>query len=297
MAKQQTIKDTAPANDNAPSTSLATLTNDALGGLELGADADDGLGEADQSDYRDAALVLNFKGKDKNGRAIPPDVFYNTISETTHERVHLTLCLLHKTNLYSKFDKARNKTDIICRSFDRVQGTMDNGTIRPCEGCPDAKWYQGTGDDGKPKRMKNCSEVYNLMGVDRDTAQPVVVRFKKTALPVIKTYLQKHHLGRRLVKGKRLNYPLYAFSVTMTAKLAADGATYAVPILERGDVLTEDEIRVHAENTKALNQRMRGVLERLEDQVEGREVDTSFDVDAMAEAEGQDFVESKEAAS
>lgn len=285
MAKPKETNDTA-----AP---LATLTNDVLGGLDLGADADDGLGETDQSDYRDAALVLNFKGKDKNGRAIPPDVFYNTLTETTHEKVSAVFCLLHKTNLYSKFDKARNKTDIICRSFDRVTGTMSDGTIRPCEGCPDAKWYQGQGDDGKPKRMKNCSEVYNVFGVDRDSAQAIVVRYKKTSLPVIKTYLQKHHLGRRLVKGKRLNYPLYAFGVTMTAKLAADGATYAVPILERAEVLSEEEIRVHALNTKALGERMRGVLERLEDQVEGREVDTSFDVDAMGEAEGQDFVESK----
>lgn len=297
MSPKTTSKTTTAANDNAQTDgggSTALATSDELDGLDIGDDTD-GLGEVDADDFRDAALVLNFKGQDKSGRAIPVDVFYNTLDETTHGEINAVFCMLHKSNLYSRFNKGENKTEIICRSYDRVTGTMFNGTVRPCEGCPDAVWGTIKDDDGKEKRHRNCSPVYNVFGVNRDSGQPFVVRFKKTALPVIKTHLQKHHLGRRVVQGKRLNYPLYSFGVRLSAKMAGPKATYAVPVIERTSVLPIDEIRAHAANTTALNDRMRTVLQKLEDQVEARErgEDTSFDTDKMAAAEGQDFVDAE----
>jgi hypothetical protein len=280
MAKPKT--EITPANDNAD-------PHDALAGIDVADDAD-GLGEVDESDYRDAVMTLNFKGQDKSGRAIPVDMFYNTLDETTHSEINAVFCLLHKSNLYSRFDNEANKTEVICRSYDRVTGTMADGTTRPCSGCPDAVWYTNA-ETGK--RVCNCGPVYNVFGVNRDTSQGFVVRFKRSSLPVIKTHLQKHHLGRRVVKGKRSNYPLWAFPVKLSGKLAGPKATYAIPIIEKQDApLTPDEIRLYAANTTALAERMHAVIARAEDVEARAEVDTSFDVDKMSAAEGQDFVES-----
>lgn len=285
MAKKEQLA-TAPQNDNA-----IMATSDELGGLDL-TGQDDGLSEVEQTDYRDAVYALNFKGQDKSGRAIPVDVFYNTLDETTHPEINAVLCHLHKSNLYSRFDEATQKTDIICRSYDRVTGTMADGTTRPCEGCPDAKWRM---DAATGKRRLNCGEVWNVFGVNRDTAQGFVLRFKRTAVPVIRTHLQKHHLKRRVRAGKRGNYPLYAFAVRLSGKMAGPKATYALPVIERCDPLPDAEILVHAANTTELADRMRKALERSEDRAEAAdgEGDTSFDVDKMSAAEGQDFVDAE----
>lgn len=315
MTRKATATATAPSaqqsltgNDNggAPEAStgaaLATAsqgggglaTVDELDGLDLGDDADDGLGEVDRDDVRIAALAFNVKRTGKDGRAIPPDVFYNTVDEHAVDHVDAAFLLLNKTNQYARFDNSKNENETICRSSDRVTGTMHDGTKRPCEGCPDTVWYT----NGEGKRACNCAVVYNVFGVDRATEQLFVIRFKKTSLGAIKSHLQKHHIGRRVVGGKRSNYPLYAFGVKLTLKMVGTKITWAVPVIERTGVLSPDMIRMCAESTKVLHEQVGAIVERAEQAVDaaskadhdgagGGAADTNFDYGANV---GEDFV-------
>lgn len=282
MAKQKAEQQNMdPGSSNG--TALATRPRDELAGLDVSFE-DDGLRELDASDYKVAALVLNFKGTDEKGRAILPDLFYNTVEETTVEKVNGVLLHLHKTNLWSEFDKATNETVIRCRSFDRVTGEMADGTKRPCEGCPDAEWRTVDG-----KRTRNCGDVYNLFGVDRESGQPFVYRAKKTSLPIIKSHLQKHHIGRRTVEtidpatGKRkvgrANYPLFAFAVTLSAKMMQNGSTtWAVPVITRGELLSADEMMEHSASQQFLAQNLAAMFGDIERKAEAADSgDTSFD--------------------
>jgi hypothetical protein len=304
MAKPKAANDNGNGAADGGSTALANQTssgalatvapNDDLAGLDLGEDFNDGLGEIDREDIKIPAYVINMKGTGQDGRAIPKDVFYNTVDERYVSEVDAVFCLLHKSNLYSRFDEAEDRTEIVCKSYDRMAGTMSDGTVRPCQGCPDAQWRTELDPkSGKQKRTRNCSVVYNVFSIDRATQQPFVVRFKKTSLPPFQSYLQKHHIGRRVLPGgKRLNYPLYAFSCKLTAKMATAKANYAVPVLERAGVLDNAEIMQHAQTTQALAAQARTVLERAEEQEAKREaVDTSFDTDKYAADAGQDFTD------
>lgn len=292
----------APANDN----SLAPRPADALAdmgfdGVDSEALANDGLGEAGREDMKIAIYTLNNKGTGKDGRALPKDAYFDTVTETVKDEVNAVFCLLHKTNVYSVYNNDSDQTEIICKSFDRLKGTMSNGTIRPCLDCPDAQWRTEPDDKGKPKRVRNCAEVHNVFAIDRDTQMPFIVRYKKTSLPVWRTHLQKHHLGRRVLPGgKRANYPLYAFGVTMRAKMAHEKANYAIPIIEYKGVLSRDEILAHAQNTADLALTMRPALERAEAIDEQRSAggggDTSFDTDKYRDATGDDFVPAAAAA-
>ena len=285
MTKKTQSLSTAPEGNGA---ALATMpTHDELAALGDMDFEHDGLEEVDSTDIRIAAKVFNFKGVDQKGRKIPEDAFYDTVDETVKEKIDAAFLHLHKTNLYSVYDNDEGRTRIVCRSFDRQMGTMDDGTVRPCEGCPDAAWRTENG-----KRTRNCGPVYNMFGVDRETQLPFVVRFKRTSLPVIKSYLQKHHIGRRIVKGKRDNYPLYCFRVELSCKMSDDGK-YALPVLTRGEVLGSEEIKAHAENGKFLRENMLGILEKTEEQAAAIEApDTSFDPDKFGGDEGKDFVDS-----
>lgn len=292
-APATTVKESGNGNGNggaALATRGAPLAAAPLDELaEVGLDTSfdiDGLEEAGAEDMRVPAAVFNFKGVDAaTGRSIPPDVFFNTVDETTKGEIDAAFLLLHKTNLFSVFNKAANKNDIICRSFDRVNGTMNTGLQRPCEGCPDAVWRT---EDGK--RTRNCGPVYNMFAVDRETQMPFVVRFRRTSLPVIKSYLQKHHIGRRIAAGKRTNYPLFCFQVGLSLKMSPDGK-YALPVLTRGEVLSRDEMIAHSGSAQYLYDNMFKVLTATEDGAvarEGGESDaTSADYTAGT---GQDFV-------
>lgn len=288
--KQAQQKQAAAAPEPEPSTAL--VTTDELAGLTLQL-ADDGLGEVSAEDIKIAAKVINFKGTDpKTGRKIPEDAYYDTVDETVTDHIDAALLHLHKTNLYSLFDTAENRNRIVCRSFDRVTGTMQDGTERPCQGCPDAVWRTEEG-----KRTRNCGPVYNMFAVDRTTRMPFVVRFKRTSLPVIKSYLQKYFIGRRVKDGKRLNYPLFAFGTALTCKMSDDGK-YALPVLTRGELFSEDEIRAHADAQKFLRENMLGLLDKVEAQAEAKESapDTSFDPEKFTGDEGKDFVDGPSAA-
>jgi hypothetical protein len=283
--KNQATLSTAPSD--ATALAPASNTHDELAALGDVQFDNDGLDEIDSTDIRIAAKVFNFKGVDAKGRKIPEDAFYDTVDETVKEQIDAAFLHLHKTNLYSVYDNDEGRTRIVCRSFDRETGTMEDGLQRPCEGCPDAEWRTENG-----KRTRNCGPVYNMFAVDRETQLPFVVRFKRTSLPVIKSYLQKHHIGRRIVKGKRENYPLYCFQADLSCKMSDDGK-YALPVLTRGAPLQLDEIKAHAENAKFLRENMFGILEKTEEVVAASEApDTSFDPEKFGGEQGKDFVDS-----
>lgn len=284
----------ASAEALAPTTDQSAPVLDELAALDVAADAEDGLSEANSEDLKIASKVFNMKGKDANGRQIPADVFYDTIDLTVKLTLHAVLLYLHKTNVYSVYDNADSRTRVVCRSFDRVTGTLqDTGQQRPCKGCPDDQWYT---EDGK--RRKNCGPVYNVAGIDRENSMPFWIRFKRTSLPVIKSHLQRHHLGRRIVQGQRVNYPLFAFGVELSCTMSDDGK-YALPVIQRGEVLPSAEMASAREAAAAFRENVIPMLSASEAQVEAvGAVDTSFDPESFgggpstpAGGAGDDFVE------
>lgn len=288
----RTQKPDAPAD--APALALATPANDnaldLLDGATLDDGLDDGLSEVSSEDIRIATYTLNAKRIGANGRQIPADVYFDTLGEGTHERVDAVMLALHKTNLWSSYNQTEQRTEVHCRSQDRKTGTLADGVTRPCAGCPDAEWHF---DEAKGKRLRRCSPVYNIVSLDRSSQQLFVVRFKRTSLPVIKTHLQKHHIGRRVVAGRRVNYPLYAFGVTLSGKMAGPSATHAVPIIERGAPVSPAELRTYAEAVAAVNAQAASVIEQVDrsdadDSDAGG--DSSFDTSKFAGDEGKDFV-------
>lgn len=296
VAQQQTTLDAPPAPAADSGTALAVNTHDELAGL--GVDDivanDDGLGQVDADDIKIPVYVLNMKGKGADGRPLPIDEYYNTVDETSKRTVNAAFLHLHKTNLYSKWNQAESRTDILCRSYDRITGKWEaDGHERPCKGCPDAEWRRS--DEGK--RVKNCGPVYNMFAIDRDDHLPFVTRYKRTALPVIKQHLQRHHIGRRIVKGgQRANYPLQVFAVTMEAEISdGKGSTYAIPTLVRGKVLDAAEIGQLTEAARALRESVLPILMHVERAVassEGNDEaggDMSFEPDKYAAEAGQDF--------
>jgi len=257
-------KDALATKDPAPApvaTDLALVQNDelaalaALGDFDFG--ADDGLEEIGAEDIKLAAKVFNFKGVDAAGDPIPPNVFYDTVEETTKKQLSLVLLTLNKSNEWREYDEAEGRSKIRCRSFDRETGEMEDGTTRPCQGCPDAQWRTENG-----KRARRCGPVYNVFAVDRESRQPCVIRFKRTSLPVIQSHLNKHHIGRRVVNGRRANYPLFAFGVTASLKMSED-KKYAIPVLERGPVLAKQEIEDAAESAKYVREALLPALRKL----------------------------------
>lgn len=259
-------------------TALAIAPNDELAAAGLG-DIDcetDGLEEIGREDIRISARVFNMRGTDANGDPIPKNVFFDTVDETTSKRVDAVLLSLHKTNLYSYFDNDKDETVKVCSSYDRVTGTMrETGETRPCKGCPDSQW---TRKDGKPKR--NCGEVYNVAGIDRETQMPFMIRFRRTSLEPIKSYLQKHHIGRRVMSVKdpetgktkivRRNYPLFAFKCELTLKMD-DSGKYALPVLNRGEVLAPEEFESYKDASEQFRENMRELVDRADDQASARE--------------------------
>lgn len=225
-----TKKKTSEATDIAVEEDMALAT--AAGG-DLLADAFgdaefdfDGLEEVSTEDIKISARIFNFKGKDaRTGRAIPPDTFFDTVDETTKDVVNATLLSLHKTNAWTEYSESEGRTKTLCRSFDRINGTMDDGTQRLCEGCPDAQWRQIDG-----KRKRNCGPVYNVVGIDEEEDKAFLIRFRRTSLEPFKQYLNRYFLGKRRLKNGRGHYPLFAFRTIITLTMSDDGK-YALPVL------------------------------------------------------------------
>ena len=255
-AEQQALATTSDESG----TELAEVTHDelsALGDFDFG--ATDGLEELEPEDVKLAVKVFNMRGVDKEtGDPIQKNTFFDTIEESTKKRLDLILLTIHKTNEWREFDSEKDESVIHCRSFDRVTGIMADGTERPCKGCPDAKW---TTDD-KGKRTRRCGPVYNTFAIDRDTRQPCVIRFKRTSLKPLQSYLNKHHIGRRVVKGQRMNYPLFSFRCEASLQMSENGM-YAIPVLEKREVLSRDELQTALESTKYVREALIPELEKV----------------------------------
>lgn len=270
MGKQQQ-KDT-----ESTTTALATAGGPAelavLDGLDL---ASDGLDEVGNEDFKIALKIWNMKGTDAAGDPIPANVFFDTVEESVKKQLRLVFLTLHKSKAWQAFDETSKKMKTYCRSNDRVMGIMENGTERPCANCPDAQWRSVEGG----KRKRNCSDVYSAVALDLDTNQPCTLRFKKTSLPVIQSHLQKHHIGKRISQGKRENVPFFYYQVNASLKMVGDTTKYAVPVLERGEAITDPaRLQQLASEAQFFREHILPIMEKL------AEKDTGEDVDAAGPA-------------
>lgn len=237
MSKSTSIK-------AAEKSSAIATTDDPLEGMEL---ETDGLEEVDSGDVSLARLVWNCNSTTPEGEPIPPNRFLNSVTEEVSTVANLSLLTLHKSREWKEYDVDAGRTDTFCSSWDTVTGTMEDGTPRPCEGCPDARWA---------KAGPRCSEVANVVAVDLDSGQPVRLEFKRTSARPWKSYLNRSVLGRRFVGGKRTHMPLFAHPTTITLKMA-EGAKnpYAVPVLTRADdPFCRADILYFAESAKAFRE-------------------------------------------
>lgn len=269
-----------------PAATSALVTHDELDGLDDY--GDDGLSQVDGDDLKLSLKIWNMKGIDPvTKRQIPADVFFDTVTETTSEHLDVVLLDLRKSREWREFLEAEKKSVIHCRSADRITGTMEDGTQRYCEGCPEAQW--ATTDEGK--RKQRCGPVYSVAAVEVETQQLCVLRFKSTSLSVIKAHLNRHHLGRRVVAGQRKNYPLFAFKVRLSLKMDS-GGLYALPSIERTGICSPDLIRSAAESAKFYRDTLSKHLDKLaerdvEPAADAGGGDTSFDPSQFVDAPGE----------
>lgn len=276
---------------------------DGLDGIEID---DDGLTEVGQEDIKLSTKVFNFKGTQSNGDPIMPNTFYDTLTEHIDRDLDLILIKTHKTNEWREYDEAAKKSNVRCRSFDRMKGTMEDGTIRPCQGCPDAEWKTAPDKNGRNKRTRRCGPVHNVFAVELPSLQPCVIRFRRTSLKVFQDYISRHHMGKRKVRDPKTgtinlqNYPLFSFFCKASLKMSEDRQPYAIPVLSCGQLLPPALFRQANETTKYVNTVLLSELNKIIDAPEPStdDGDTSFDTDAMASGgntdtgggEGQDFV-------
>lgn len=292
MAKTATATtktDTAPtASENAAlatPTPSALVGTDVLGGLDLGGTT--GLEETDASDFRLASITLNFSKK--IGDDVPPkSAWVNTVTEEVSKDKTVVLLVLHKSRAWSEFVQGEG-TKRHCSSWDMKTGTMENGTQRPCEGCPDAQWRTENG-----KRSRRCGEIHNVVALERATGDLVMIRAKKTGLDPWKTFLNKFFLGKRVVDGKRTNVPLFAFETKLSAETQeSKSGTYAVPVFDlvrdangRPNVLAPEELRYFAETARGVRElyldRVREVADGDDAHSDAGAADTSFEYGANA---------------
>jgi len=278
------------ANGEAPSSAaLAPVSGDELAVLLDGLDiSDDGLSEIGQEDIKLPTKVWNFKGLDQEGNPIAANVFYDTVTEQLARSLDLILIKLHKTREWREYVQGEGRSRVRCRSFDQVKGTMEDGTERPCEGCPDARWMDVIGDDGKPRRAAKCGPVYNIFAVELATRQPCVLRFKKTSLKEIQSYLNKHHINKRTVNGKLVggHQPLYFYACRATLKMS-DDKKYALPVLEKRETLSRADIAQASATCAYVTTVLLGELSKVIDQ----EQDAAGDTSKFPNDEGKDFIE------
>ncbi|MEM1417182.1 MAG: hypothetical protein AAGH15_19950 [Myxococcota bacterium] len=284
-AAEQTAITTEPEK---PKTLSVAGPRDELAAI-LGDDFDDlgitGLEETDGDDHRLSLRVWN--QKTHQGDAIGPNMFIDTLSEETSKEISAVFLYLHKSNAWQEYNDDAGKNETKCRSLDRITGRMADGKERACKGCPDWPWQRD--DKGKPFRL--CGPVYTLVGVDLATGSPFLMRCRKTALKPLRTYLNRHFLGKRGPKG---HLPLFVYETHVHLEIAANG-NFATPVFTRGDVLDKPSVRAMAENAKAFREhvlpsQLAQVLEQdREDQVTDAPAaggDASFNPNDFTDVEG-----------
>jgi hypothetical protein len=262
MAKKNEATAQAAPEEKATGSGLALVQSDELaqviGDLDLGTD---GLEETDASDRRIAALAFNTNIVDAAGDPIPKNRFFDTVSEQVSSKKRLVLLTVHKSNAFTRFVDGQG-TQIVCRSWDRMTGEMEDGKTRPCLNCPDKRWTQ----DASGKRTRNCADVANVVALDLEDAQPKVIRFKKTSHKPWKDFLNKHFLGKRIVNGKRANLPLFAVETEIGLEMVkGKSGSYATPVFDRGRTLNRDEILFFAEQSRGAREYMERVRDVADD--------------------------------
>ncbi len=260
-----------------------------------------GTEEMGQEDVRLPTWLLNSKKEDKEtGRACPDDVFWNSLSETGKERLRLVVLANHKSRLWRE-SNANDELVIRCRSWDGVTGTMEDGTERPCAGCADYQWHR---DPETGRRTRRCTDVHNILAMDRETREIGVLKVKKTALRGWKEYYQRYFHKKRQrtitdANGKTrtviVDVPFFAAETIVEAeKRTGNGYTWYVPRFTFGGALSKEEILSAAEFVKA---HLADYLDRAEktddddaDEPESSAASTTHDDADFIDAEvGDDF--------
>jgi len=216
----------------------------------------DGLEEVGGEDLKIALRLWNMGGLDKDGRAYPKDVFFDTITEELSNELDCVMLLTRKSKRWDEYDNDTKKTIVHCASADRLAGKLADGSQRPCLGCPDDAWFQ----DDKGKAFRKCGEVHTVVAVDRISQRPFLIRFKKTGLKPFRNYLMAHHWNGRASGGRRGNIPLYVYGCKISLVMH-EGGLYALPVLSRGAMLEPDAIKVMHDNAKAYLEIMGDVIE------------------------------------
>lgn len=263
MAKKDNGGSTTTAIAKAESVQMAAgvdMPSDWLSDI-LGNDALEvtGTEEMDQSDVRLPAWLLNSKKEDKeSGRQAPDDTFWNSITEKTKDKLRLVVLTNHKSRQWREEDPGTKEFTIRCSSWDAKTGTMASGTTRPCAGCPDYEWRT----DANGKRSRRCTDVYNLISLDRETRDVCVVKVKKTAIKGFRLYYQEHFHKKRPAKvrdpktGRErvaiTDIPFFAAETIVEAeKKQGGGYTWYVPRFAFGGALPKEEILGAAELVKS----------------------------------------------
>lgn len=299
----------APAPDVPASSLMRAVSSDesaALAALaEAGiavdaADYNSGLSEVLATDLKTPYKLFNLKKADGIAR-IAQDQFLDTMERTVSDRLNIVLLDIHKTHAYEVYNGERNVMH--CFSFDRQTGIWQldtpvrrQGVERACKGCPDQNWREEIdAKTGKRKRVQPCAEVWNAAAYCIDTNRVCLLRFKRTSLKSIQTYVQAHHVGRLGAvkggkRGERADIPLCVYRVSVTLQMDKTG-NFAVPILERGAQLATADIKLMYETTAGVREtfeaRMRAADESAagdgggHDEGGGDGGDTSFDTHAM----------------
>jgi len=239
--------------------------------LDAFPDAPDGYSHAVGADkIRVARRIFNTPGLDSAGNKIPPNVYYDTVSEVTMPDIEAVLVDTHGSRAWTRYLDAEDRTQVLCSSPDKVTGVLaDSGEVRVCATCPDAQWRPMPNG----KRGVNCHEVYQVFCVDLREHVPFIITFKRTSEPVWLTHLNKHHiLKRKAASGRPTgNQPLWSYRVRLTLKLS-DNHRYAIPVIEKLRPMTVPEAREAMEIIGTVRQAMAGGQAEVAD-------DTSFNPD------------------
>lgn len=230
MAKKDTL---AKANEDS---SLATI-DEAASLAELAEyfdspDAVDGLEDFGGDDIKISTLLWNMRGKDKRGKTMTKDVYFDTVTEEASESIDVVMLTSKKTRRWDSFNNEKDKTEVHCQSRDNVTGVLASGETRPCDGCPDYAWFVKDG-----KNVRRCGDVRNTLAIELGGQKPIMIRFKKTGLAPLRQYLSAYHYGARVAEDKktgrmfRRNVPLFAYACRLSLKMS-DKGTYAIPVLE-----------------------------------------------------------------
>lgn len=217
-----------------------------------------GTEEMDQSDVRLPSWILNSKKEDKeSGRQASDDTFWNTVTEKTKDRLRLVVLTNHKSRIWR--DDKSGELEVHCRSWDNETGEMANGSTRSCKGCLDYEWR--TNAEGK--RGRNCTDVNNLISLDRETREVCVLKIKTTAIKGFRQFYQEHFYKKRAmrvtdpktgkVSTRITDIPFFAAETLVDAeKKQGGGFTWYVPRLTFGGALDKSEILAAAELVKTM---------------------------------------------